>query len=133
MVLSLLALAQDKVGQAYQGLAKIDEALALPEKTGYVWMQGDLYLVKGQLLLMKDPRGHKKALQCFRTAIRFARDQRAKSDELAAVIHLARLLVSKGRREQARAMLAEIYGGFTEGFDTADLKDAEALLNELSG
>ena len=65
-------------------------------------------------------------------AIHVARDQKAKSDELAAVIQLARLLVSNGHREQARAMLAEIYGWFTEGFDTADLKDAKALLDELS-
>jgi len=82
--------------------------------------------------LMKDPRARRKAQQCFSTAIGIARDQRAKSDELAAVIHLARLLGSNGRREKARAMLSEIYNWFTEGFDTADLKDAKALLDGLS-
>ena len=130
--LSLLALAQGKVGQANQGLAKIDEALALAKKTKKSVYESGLYLVKGQLLLMKDPRARRKAQQCFSTAIGIARDQRAKSDELAAVIHLARLLASKSRRDEARAKLAEIYDWFTEGFDTADLKDAKALLDELS-
>jgi class 3 adenylate cyclase/tetratricopeptide (TPR) repeat protein len=129
--LGLLALAQGKVGQADQGLAKIDEALALAKKTKKSGHEGDLYRVKGQLLLMKDARGLRKAQQSFSTAIRIARDQKAKSDELTAVIHFARLLASNGRRERARAMLAEIYGWFTEGFDTADLKDAKALLEEL--
>ena len=130
--LRFLALAQGKVGQADQGLAKIDEALALAKRTKESGYESDLHLVKGQLLLMKDPRARRKAQQCFSTAIGIARDQRAKSDELAAVIHLARLLGSNGRREKARAMLSEIYNWFTEGFDTADLKDAKALLDGLS-
>jgi predicted ATPase len=130
--LGLLALAQGKVGQADQGLAKIDEALTLAKKTKKSGHEGDLYRVKGQLLLMKDARGLRKAQQSFSTAIRIARDQKAKSDELAAVIHFARLLASNGRRERARAMLAEIYGWFTEGFDTADLKEAKALLDQLN-
>jgi class 3 adenylate cyclase/tetratricopeptide (TPR) repeat protein len=130
--LGLLALAEGKVGQAERGLAKIDEALALAKKTKRSEYESDLYLAKGQLLLMKNAGGRRKARQCFRMAIHVARDQKAKSDELAAVIQLARLLVSNGHREQARAMLAEIYGWFTEGFDTADLKDAKALLDELS-
>jgi tetratricopeptide (TPR) repeat protein len=130
--LSLLALAQGKVGQADQGLAKIDEALALAKKTKKSVYESGLYLVKGQLVLMKDPRGLRKAKQSFRASIGIARDQKAKSEELAAVIQLAGLLASEGRREQAGAMLAEIYGWFTEGFDTADLKDAKALLDELS-
>ncbi len=98
--LSLLALAQGKVGQADQGLAKIDEALALAKKTKKSVYESGLYLVKGQLLLMKDPRARRKAQQCFSTAIGIARDQRAKSDELAAVIHLARL--KKPSRRGAR-------------------------------
>ena len=81
--------------------------------------------------MMKDARALRKAEQCFRMAIGVAREQRAKSDELAGVLHLARLLVSKGRRGEARAMLAKTYGWFTEGFDTADLKDARELLDEL--
>jgi tetratricopeptide (TPR) repeat protein len=130
--LILLGLAQGKVGQADQGIAKIDEALELVNKSKKSGYAVDLHLVKGQIFLMKDARALRKAEQCFRMAIGIAREQRAKSDELAAVLHLARLFVSKGRRDEARAMLAEIYGWFTEGFDTADLKEAKALLDELS-
>jgi predicted ATPase len=69
---------------------------------------------------------------CFRAAIDIARAQSAKSWELRATTSLARLLATQGHRDEARTMLAEIYGWFTEGFDTADLKDAKALLDELS-
>jgi predicted ATPase len=71
------------------------------------------------------------AEQDFREAIELARSMSAKSPELRATISLARLLDQRGRRDEARAMLAEIYNWFTEGFDTADLKDAKALLEEL--
>ena len=74
-----------------------------------------------------------EAEQSFRTAIRIAQSQSAKSFELRATTSLARLLEKQGRRDEARTMLAEIYGWFTEGFDTADLKDAKALLDELGG
>jgi len=69
----------------------------------------------------------------FREAIALAQNMRAKAWELRATISLARLLAKQGRRDEARTMLAEIYGWFTEGFDTADLKDAKALLEELNG
>jgi tetratricopeptide (TPR) repeat protein len=129
--LKLLGIAQGKVGQADQGIATMDEALALANKSKKSRHAGKLYLAKGQLFLMKDARALRKAEQCFRMAIGVAREQRAKSDELAGVLHLARLLVSKGRRGEARAMLAKTYGWFTEGFDTADLKDAREPLDEL--
>jgi predicted ATPase len=87
--------------------------------------------MKGELLLMLDPPNSAEAEQCFRTAIEHSRKHRAKSWELRATISLARLLIKQRKRDQARAMLAEIYGWFTEGFDTADLKDAKALLEEL--
>jgi hypothetical protein len=74
-----------------------------------------------------------EAERCFRTAIKIAKRQSARSAELPATTSLARLLVKQGRCDEARAMLAAIYGWFTEGFDTADLKDAKALLDELSG
>jgi predicted ATPase len=83
-------------------------------------------------VLILDPRALRKAKQSFRAAIAVARDQKAKSQELAAVIQLARLLASESRRDEARTMLAEIHGWFTEGFDTADLKDAKALLDQLN-
>ncbi len=72
-----------------------------------------------------------KLRAAFSARLRFARRQSAKSLELRATTSLARLLAKQGRRDEARAMLAEIYGWFTEGFDTADLKDAKALLDEL--
>jgi predicted ATPase len=83
--------------------------------------------------LIQNPSDVAEAEQCFRTAIEIARRQTARSPELRATTSLARLLAKQGRRDEAHAMLAEIYGWFTEGFDTADLKDAKALLDELAG
>ena len=74
-----------------------------------------------------------EAQSCFERAIEIARKQSAKSWELRATMSLARLLAKQGRRDEARAMLSGIYSWFTEGFDTADLKDAKALLDQLSG
>jgi predicted ATPase len=86
--------------------------------------------VKGELLL--ESRRSSEAETCFRHAIDIARRQSAKSLELRAVMSLSRLLRKQGKKKEARQVLAEIYGWFTEGFDTADLKDAKALLQELS-
>jgi len=85
------------------------------------------------LLLRQDDSNTAEAQSSFERAIEIARKQSAKSPELRATTSLARLLASQGRRDEARAMLAEIYNWFTEGFDTADLKDAKALLDELAG
>jgi predicted ATPase len=73
-----------------------------------------------------------KTLVAKETVIEIAREQSGKSHELRATTSLARLLAKQGRHDEARAILAEIYGWFTEGFDTADLKDAKALLDELA-
>jgi predicted ATPase len=89
-----------------------------------------MYLLKGRVFESKS--NWAEAENSFRTSIEIARRQSAKSLELRATTSLARLLAKQGRRDEARAMLAEIYGWFTEGFDTADLKDAKALLEELS-
>ena len=83
-------------------------------------------------MLAQNPSDVAEAERCFRTAIEIARRQSARSEELRATTSLARLLAKQDRRDEARAMLAEIYGWFTEGFDTADLKDAKALLDELA-
>ena len=91
----------------------------------------ELYRLKGELLLVQDPRAQAQAAICFRKAIEIAKSQQAKSWELRAAMSLARLLRDTNRRDEGRTALAEIYGWFTEGFDTADLKDAKALLNEL--
>jgi predicted ATPase len=86
--------------------------------------------VKGELLL--ESQKSSEAETCFRRAIEIARRQSAKSLELRATTSLARLLDKQRKQDEARRMLGEIYGWFTEGFDTADLKDAKALLEELS-
>ena len=81
---------------------------------------------------MADQTAQAEPEQCFREALRIVHSQHAKSWELRAMISLARLLTKQGRRDEARTMLAGIYKWFTEGFDTADLKDAKGLLDELS-
>ena len=93
--------------------------------------EADLHRVRGELLLMNDPSNIKDGENSFRIAIDLARRSKLKSLSLSATTSLARLLAEQGRHEKARAMLAEIYGWFTEGFDTADLKDAKALLDDL--
>ena len=80
---------------------------------------------------MTIPNPQVEAEACFQKAIEIARKQQAKSWELRAVMSLARLWQQQGKKEEARKMLAEVYGWFTEGFDTADLKDARVLLEEL--
>ena len=92
----------------------------------------ELHRLRGEVLLKQNDSNVAEARACFERAIEIARKQSAKSWELRATMSLARLLATQGRREEARAMLAEIYDWFTEGFDTADLKDAKALLDELS-
>ncbi len=109
----------------------LEEGFASVAKTGEQIDSPSLHHVKGELLLAQNPSDGAKAEQCFRTAIEIARRQSARSAELRATTSLARLLAKQGRRDEARTMLAEIYGWFTEGFDTADLKDAKALLDEL--
>ncbi len=105
--------------------------LALAERTGERIGEAELHRFQGELLLMRDPSGEVEAERCFRTAIDVARRQKAKWWELRATTSLARLLRRKGRINEARKLLSEIYNWFTEGFDTADLKDAKALLDEL--
>jgi predicted ATPase len=93
----------------------------------------EMLRLKAELLLLGGTGATAEAAECFRDAIELARRQSAKSWELRTTTSLARLLAKQGNRDEARTMLAEIYNWFTEGFDTADLKDAKALLDELSG
>jgi len=129
--LGSLAEAYLKAGQTGEGMKSLTEALALAEKTGEHYQEAWLHQLKGELLRTRG--SGVEAEQSFRTAIRTAQSQSAKSFELLATTSLARLLAKQGRRDEARVMLAEIYGWFTEGFDTRDLKDAKALLDELKG
>jgi hypothetical protein len=116
-------------GRVDEGLAVLAEAMALVESTGVCVSEAELNRLKGELTLKRPEAGSNSEVQeeaetYFRQALKVARLQSAKSWELRATMSLARLLARQGRRGEARAMLAEIYGWFTEGFDTADLRDA---------
>jgi predicted ATPase len=128
--LSQLAVACGKLGQMDDALALVAEALAALEKSGERHWEAEIYRIKGELLL--GSKDSSEAETCFRHAIGIAIRQSAKSLELRAVMSLSHLLRKQGEQEQARKMLAEVYGWFTEGFDTADLKEAKVLLEELS-
>jgi len=132
-VLCSLAASLGKVGRPQQGLQVLEEGFGTVARTGAQLYGPSLHRVKGELLLALNPSDIADAEQCFRTAIEIARQQSARTEELRATMSLARLLNKQGRRDQARTMLTDIYGWFTEGFDTADLKDAKALIDELSG
>jgi predicted ATPase len=126
-VLALLADAYAKTGQTEEGLATLAEALAITEQTHEGYMEAELYRLKGELQL--EPA---EAEACFHQAIEIARRQKAKSFELRAVMSLCHLYRRQGKRAEARAMLAEIYRWFNEGFDTLDLKEARVLLADLN-
>jgi predicted ATPase len=134
--LALLAEAYGKVREAEQGLAALVEALAQVEQTGERWYEAELYRLKGELVLQSKVQGPKSKVEkevesCFWKAIEIARRQEAKSLELRATTSLARLWQQQGKQKEAHEMLAEIYGWFTEGFDTKDLQEAKALLESL--
>jgi class 3 adenylate cyclase/tetratricopeptide (TPR) repeat protein len=118
-------------GRADRALEMLDEALATLEHTGAYIGAAEVYRFKARALLIRDPSASAEAEKCFRKAIEIARGQSARWWELRATVSLARLLRDTNRRDEARAILTEIYRWFTEGFDTADLKDAKALLEEL--
>jgi predicted ATPase len=128
----MLAAAYAKVGRVEEGLSVVAEAMALVDKTGMRLGEAGLYVLKGWLLLARSGENQAEAEACFRRALNVARHQSAKSVELRAVMSLSRLWQTQGKKDEARQMLAEIYGWFTEGFDTKDLQEAKALLEELS-
>jgi predicted ATPase len=135
--LALLAEAYGKAGQAEAGLAALTEGLATVNKNGERWYEAELYRLKGTLMLQSQVQGlrshvEKEAEECFHRAIDIARKQQAKSLELRAVMSLGRLWQQQGKKQEAHRLLAEVYGWFTEGFNTKDLQEARALLEELS-
>jgi predicted ATPase len=135
--LCFLAEAYGIAGRFEEGLAAVAEATAIVEKTDERHDEARLYRLKGDLILRRSCIGAELGVQteseeCFRKSIEIARQQEARSFELRAVTSLSRLWKQQGKKAEARQMLAEIYGWFTEGFDTADLKDAKALLEELN-
>ncbi|HEX4947200.1 MAG TPA: AAA family ATPase [Blastocatellia bacterium] len=129
--LCLLAEAQSKSGQSEEGFAALDEAQRFIEKNEERYWEAEVSRLRGELLLRCEGR-EIEAETCFQRAQKIAQQQKAKSLELRAVTSLARLWQRQGKIAEAQQRLAEIYGWFTEGFDTADLQDAKALLEELS-
>jgi predicted ATPase len=138
--LAILATVQRAAGRVEDGLASLAEAQAAVDGTGERRHESTLSRLKGAILLRqrsrdqdaRDNRGKTvEAEACFRHAIDVAREQKAKSLELQAATRLARLWQQQGKGDEARKLLGDIYGWFTEGFDTGDLRDAKALLEEL--
>jgi class 3 adenylate cyclase/predicted ATPase len=154
LYLGLLAEAYGKAGQAEEGLAALAEALKTVDNTGGHFYEAELYRLKGELLLAQEGKSqnakvknqkseilepksqilepHLEAEACFHKAIDIARHQQAKSLELRATVSLVRLWQQQGKRTEAHQMLSKIHNWFTEGFDTKDLREAKALLAELS-
>ena len=130
--LALLADAHRIMGQPEAGLMVLTEALALVDTTGERWCEPELYRLKGELLLQQHSDHHLEVEACFQQAIAIAQNQEAKSLELRATTSLARLWHQQGKRQEAHDLLAPVYYWYTEGFDTADLKDAKALLEALA-
>jgi len=129
--LSFIATALGRLKRFDEALVAIDESFQFMEKSGQRYYEAELHRLKGELLLAQDAANVAAAESCFRTSLEVARRQHARSWKLRATTSLARLMRESGRRDEARTMLTEIYNWFTEGFQTADLKDAAALLDEL--
>jgi len=129
--LVLQAEAYRKVDQPEEALRMLIEALALIDRCGDRYWEAELHRLKGEILLSQAGSDKVQAEACFHQALDVARHQQAKSLELRAAVSLSRLWQHQGKGAEARELLAEIYGWFTEGFDTADLREAKALLEEL--
>ena len=147
--LALLADALGKAGQHDEGLNVLEDALSLI-RNGERYYEAELYRLKGELLLMQlkyrsalceatgatvadpNPSVVAQAEDCFKESIRIAQQQKAKSWELRAIMSIARLFMNQGKQAEACSLLTQIYNEFTEGFDTVELREARALLDELS-
>jgi adenylate cyclase len=116
----------------------MSQALAEVERGGERYYEAELFRLKGELLLKKaekdDDRAamEKEAEACFRQSLDVARNQAARSFELRTAVSLGRLLKKQGKKDEAKKLLEDIYGWFSEGFDTPDLKEAKSLIEELS-
>jgi predicted ATPase len=130
--LALLAESYRTTGQIEEALRALTLARALVDKSDGNWYAADIHGLQGECLLEQSSDNHTAAETCFRQAISIAQNQSAKSWELRAATSLACLWQQQGKRQEAHDLLAPVYNWFTEGFDTADLKDAKALLDELA-
>jgi predicted ATPase len=130
--LAYLAKAHSELGQDVDSLRCIGEAMTAVETTKEKWHEAEIHRIAGEIALMSPEPDAAKAEAYFEQALAVARAQQAKSWELRAAMSMARLCRDQGKREEARELLAPVYGWFTEGFDTMDLKQAKALLDELA-
>jgi predicted ATPase len=126
--LALLAEQYRKAGDVEQGMSVLAEGLATADARGERWCEAELHRTKGELLLLRGEDVEAEA--AFSRALAVAHSQEAKSLELRAATSLARLWQTQGKPAEARQLLVEIYGWFSEGFDTPDLRDARALLDQ---
>jgi predicted ATPase len=120
-----------KADRPDDALSAVSEALAVADQQEERYYEPDIHRIRGEVLPRQDGSNVEETENCFRRAIAIARKQCGKSLELRATMSLARLLAKQDHRNEARTMLAGIYNWFTEGFDTADLKDAKSLLAQL--
>jgi predicted ATPase len=130
--LALLAEAHGMIGKPEVGITVLTEALLLVDTMGIRWYESECYRLKGELLLQQSSDNQAEAEICFHHAIETARHQQAKSFELRTATSMARLWQQQGKRQEAHDLLAPVYAWFTEGFDTADLQEAKALLAALA-
>ena len=131
MFLSDLAWAYAELGRYDEASRCIDEVITTLETTKERWFEAEASRVAGEIALRLPMADAARAQGCFERALTVAREQQAKSWELRAAMSLARLWRDQGKSQQARELLAPVYGWFTEGFDTRDLKEAKALLEML--
>jgi predicted ATPase len=127
-----LTRAYAKLGQFDDAWRSIGEAVTMVETTKERWCEAEINRMAGEIALMSPELDTAKSEAYFERALTVARQQQAKSWELRAAMNMARLWRDQGKREEARELLAPVYGWFTEGFDTLDLKEAKALLDELA-
>ena len=130
--LSNLATAYAALGKFDDAWRSVAEATNIVETTHERWLEVEIHRTAGEIALMSPERDTEKAQTYFEGALAVARNQQAKSLELRAAMSMARLWRDQGKPQQARELLAPVYGWFTEGFDTMDLKEAKALLAELA-
>jgi predicted ATPase len=130
---TILAEVCDHLGHPEDGLQVLAEAHTLVERHEEHWWEAEVCRLRGVLLLRQTMPPHAEAETWLQRALDIARHQEAKALELRAAISLSRLWQQQGKRDAARELLAPVYGWFTEGFDTADLQEARALLAELAG
>jgi predicted ATPase len=129
--MSELARAYAELGQAEEARRYIRETITMVETTKQRWCEAEINRIAGEVVLQEQKPDVTKAQAYFERALSVARAQQAKSWELRAAMSMARLWRDQGKRDAARKLLAPVYGWFTEGFDTLDLKEAKALLDEL--